>query len=358
VGYPGAVEAVVGLAGLVRADLFEGVGVRFRVLAVGDCCCHAADGHGAALVAGPDELFGVGAHEGLGHGHLAAVGQDEPGAAGAEVLDEGEDVVPAAGVQAGGVVAQFVEDFLHFERGGDGFDQHGGADGALRDAEQVLGEDEDVVPEPGLEVVLDLGQVEVRALALGQEAAGVVEEEQAEVHDAASDRGAVDEHVLFGQVPAAGTDHDGGQFPGGAELVFLALRGLVKSIRRSRASVRFSWPLMTLRQVGVEESSMSASQTFAPEFRALMVIFLSTGPVISTRRSSSPGPGERRASDGSLRMSSVSRRNRGSSPAADVGPTRPACLQQLLPSLSRGPVQFGNESSASGVKTSFCRFMG
>ena len=162
---------------------------------------------------------------GCGHGHLAAVRQHEARAAGAEVLDQGEDVVPAAGVQARGVVAQFVEDLLHLERGGDGLDQHGGADGALRDAQQVLGQDEDVVPQPGLEVVLDLRQVEVRALALGDQAAGVVEEVQAEVHDAAGDRGAVDEHVLLRQVPAAGPDHDRGQLPGGAELVLLALRG-------------------------------------------------------------------------------------------------------------------------------------
>ncbi len=100
VGHPGAVEAVVGLAGLVGTDLLERVGVGGFVLAVGDGGGHATDGHGAALVAGTDQLFGVGAHERLGHGHLGAVRQDEPGAAGTEVLDQGEDVVPAAGVQA------------------------------------------------------------------------------------------------------------------------------------------------------------------------------------------------------------------------------------------------------------------
>jgi len=36
----------------------------------------------------------------------------------------------------------------------------------------------------------------------------------------------------------------------------------------------------------VFESSKSAMNTFAPEFSALMIIFRSTGPVISTRRSS------------------------------------------------------------------------
>ena len=47
---------------------------------------------------------------------------------------------------------------------------------------------------------------------------------------------------------------------------------------------------MTFSQVGLVASSWSASQTFAPEFSALIVILRSVGPVISTRRSSSPGP--------------------------------------------------------------------
>ena len=43
---------------------------------------------------------------------------------------------------------------------------------------------------------------------------------------------------------------------------------------------------MTLDQVGVLASSRSASQTLAPEFRALMAILAgAAGPVISTRRS-------------------------------------------------------------------------
>ncbi len=44
-------------------------------------------------------------------------------------------------------------------------------------------------------------------------------------------------------------------------------------------------------QSGVFASSKSASQTFAPELSALMVIFRSVGPVISTRRSTRPGAG-------------------------------------------------------------------
>ena len=53
---------------------------------------------------------------------------------------------------------------------------------------------------------------------------------------------------------------------------------------------------------------MSASHTLAPEFKALMVILRSTGPVISTRRSSSPGAGGATRHFGSSRISEVSRR--------------------------------------------------
>src|SRR5581483_5903297 len=103
------------------------------------------------------------------------------------------EVVPPAGVEPAGVVAQLVEDLLHLEGGQDRLDEDGGPDRAPVDAERVLGGVEDVVPQPGLEVALELGQVEVGAEALVQQAAGVVEEAQPEVEQAARDRGAVDE---------------------------------------------------------------------------------------------------------------------------------------------------------------------
>jgi hypothetical protein len=51
------------------------------------------------------------------------------------------------------VLAQLVEDLLHLERRGQRLDEHRGADGAPRDANELLGADEDIVPESGLEVV-------------------------------------------------------------------------------------------------------------------------------------------------------------------------------------------------------------
>ena len=54
---------------------------------------------------------------------------------------------------------------------------------------------------------------------------------------------------------------------------------------------------MQFCQVGEFESSKSAMNIFAPELSALITIFRSTGPVISTRRScSSAGTGATRQS--------------------------------------------------------------
>ena len=81
------------------------------------------------------------------------------------------------------MVAQLVEDLVHLERREDRLDQHRRADRAARQAERVLGEREDVVPEPRLEVALELRQVEVRAGAAVELLARVVEDDEAEVEE-------------------------------------------------------------------------------------------------------------------------------------------------------------------------------
>ena len=53
--------------------------------------------------------------------------------------------------------------------------------------------------------------------------------------------------------------------------------------------MRLTWPSMQLAHVGEFESSKSAMNTRAPELSALITIFRSVGPVISTRRSCRPG---------------------------------------------------------------------
>ncbi len=109
------------------------------------------------------------------------------------------------------MIAQLAEDLVHLERGQDGLDQHRGPDGALRDAQRFLGHDEDVVPQPRLEMALQLGQVEVGAGAAVEQRAGVVEEVQAKVEQRGRDRLTIDQDVLLDQMPAARPHHQRGR---------------------------------------------------------------------------------------------------------------------------------------------------
>jgi hypothetical protein len=182
---------------------------------------HAAHGEGAAPVRGLDEEPRVRAQEVRRHRHLAAVGQHEVRVA-AELLDEREDVVPAAAVEAHDVVAQLPEDLVHLERGEDGLDQHRDLDGLRRQPETRLGVAKHLGPQPRLEVALGLRQVEVRSRAAAPELGLVVEQVQPEVHEGARYRLAVDEQVLLVEMPAARAHDQGGD--GGIQAVGLALR--------------------------------------------------------------------------------------------------------------------------------------
>ena len=75
------------------------------------------------------------------------------------------------------------------------------------DAERRLGVREDVVPQPRLEMALELGQVEGRRRALGHLQPGAMEDVEAEVEQRARHRLAVDQQVALVEVPAARPDH-------------------------------------------------------------------------------------------------------------------------------------------------------
>ena len=217
---PGTVVAGADFAELIGADVLHGLVVGGLVVLDGDLGRHAAHGVDAALVAGLDEELDVGVHEGDGHGDGGAVGEDKVGVV-AELLDDAEDVVPAAAVEARGVVAELVDDLVHLKGGEDGLNQDGPADGAAGHADVVLGEVEDVVPQASFQVGLHLGQVEVRAEAAALGLKGVVEEVQTEIEEGAGHGLAIDGDVLLLEVPAAGANDEGGQLAVGAELVFL-----------------------------------------------------------------------------------------------------------------------------------------
>src|SRR5262249_5567909 len=90
----------------------------------------------------------------------------------------------------------------------DGLDEHRGADGADWKTDLLLLANEDVVPQPRLEVRLHLRQIEVRSSAARNELFRVVEEIEREVEEARGDRLRVDEQVLFEQMPSARADHE------------------------------------------------------------------------------------------------------------------------------------------------------
>ena len=118
---------------------------------------------------------------------------------------QAEDVVPSTAVESGRVLLELVEDLLHLERGGKGLDQDGSSDRSLRQAELASREAEDVVPQSSLEVVLHLGEVEVRAKAPLDELGGVVVEVDGKVEQTARDGLAVDQDVTLLQVPSSGS---------------------------------------------------------------------------------------------------------------------------------------------------------
>ena len=88
---------------------------------------------------------------------------------------------------------------------------------------------------------------------------------------------------------------------------------VLETDRAANGIVKFCCPSITFSQVGEIASSRSAMKTFAPEFRALIIILRSVGPVISTRRSfRSAGAGATCHYED--RISAVSSKNPGSWP--------------------------------------------
>src|SRR5579884_631479 len=114
------------------------------------------------------------------HCHLGLVGIDEFGMV-AKLFDGTEDVVPTTTVQARRVLSQFIEDFVHLKGRQNRLNQHRGFNRACGNAEQLLGLNEDIIPETGFEMALQLGQVEIGAGTLLEERSSIVEEIQAKV---------------------------------------------------------------------------------------------------------------------------------------------------------------------------------
>ena len=114
---------------------------------------------------------------------------------------------------------------------------------------------------------------------------------------------------------------------------------------------------MQFCQVGEFESSKSAMNIFAPELSALITIFRSTGPVISTRRScSSAGTGATRQSPSRIVLRL--RQEVGELAVAQaLRPLVPRC-EQLAPPRAERPLELGEEVDRVGGEDGLRRMRG
>src|SRR6266850_4827976 len=106
------------------------------------------------------------------------------------------------------MIAKFVEDLVHLERGQDRLDEHRGADAPVRNAEDLLRVDKDVVPEPRFQMRLHLRQVKIRPAAARDRFLRVVKKVQAEIEEACRYRLAIDDQMLLQQMPPARPDNE------------------------------------------------------------------------------------------------------------------------------------------------------
>ncbi len=312
-GDPGAVEAVAASRSLSSRTFARARSLTSGSRRDGDERRHAADGVRAAPVAGLHEQLGVGAHERDGHRDLGAVGQDHVGPR-PELLDDAEDVVPAAGVEAGGVVAQLVEDLVHLEGGEDRLDEHGRPDRSRAGCPAPPGPTTKTSFQSArLEVALELRQVEVRARSRASSSSRALWKKQSPKSKRLAEIGA----PSTGRAPPARC-----QPRGRTHSVAIASFRAYASHRSGRSSAPANGlaagaqcPSTTFDQVGESASSRSAMKTDAPLLSALIIIFGSAGPVISTRRSSKSGGAGATRQSGS-RLSIGFGRKSGVSPAS------------------------------------------
>src|ERR1700694_3909077 len=153
-----------------------------------------------------NKQLGVCAHERHSHRHLCAVRKHEFGPV-PELLDDAEDVVPPSGIEAARMVAKLVEDLFHLERGEDRLDEDSRSDGPARNTQTILGEVEDVVPEPRFQVALELGKIKVGPAALLEQSPRVVKKIDAEVEQAPRYRLPPHLDMSLLEVPTARADH-------------------------------------------------------------------------------------------------------------------------------------------------------
>src|SRR5258706_6459525 len=111
-----------------------------------------------------DQQFDVRTQEMSGHGDAAAIRENGVGIIG-KFLDITENIVPASGVQARGMLPQLIEDFIHLESRQNLLDNNRGLDRSRLQSQRLLRMDKHVVPEARREVALQIAQLNRRTCA-------------------------------------------------------------------------------------------------------------------------------------------------------------------------------------------------
>ena len=222
-------------------------------------------------------------------------------------------------------------------------DQHRGLDGAARDAERVLRGDEHVVPQPRLEMALQLRQVEVRARCRARASAScVVGRRTAPKSNSAPDTGSPSTRTCFsGRCQPRGRTM---QRRGALGEPVDACRSSGRRSRCCAARRRRGSPGRStmLSQVGAQESSKSAMKTLAPRVERVddhLAVDRAgdlDAPVLQVRRHRRHAPVARRVPWPSPAESRAARRHR-----ARAGARAPR--QQLQAPRVEAPVQTGEQ---------------
>jgi hypothetical protein len=101
------------------------------------------------------------------------------------------------------MVPQLEQNLLHLVSGGKSLNQYCCPDSIVRYPDVRLGEHEDIVPETGLEIMLHLWEIKVRPRAAFNKFFGVVVKVQGEIEEGAGNRGSVDCHTRFVEMPTS-----------------------------------------------------------------------------------------------------------------------------------------------------------
>mmetsp|Transcript_86378 Transcript_86378/g.241733 ORF Transcript_86378/g.241733 Transcript_86378/m.241733 type:complete len:202 (-) Transcript_86378:546-1151(-) len=169
---------------------------------------HATHRKSASFVANVDQALDVGLHEGRCHRQVSTIGSNLVSMI-TKLLDEREQIVPATTVQAERMVSKFIQNFFHLEGCCDCLQQDSGANGSNRNAQILLGHDENIVPQACLQVVFYFRQIEVRTGSLRGQCMNIVEKVKRKVEDRTRGNFSIDSDMSFVQVPSSRTNKQG-----------------------------------------------------------------------------------------------------------------------------------------------------